>query len=243
MKKNLLTLMALSLFAFSFVSCDKDDDNKEETTLKVRIASFADDWDTWTYNYDAAGILTNVTREESKQWNFAYNADTINISGYETYKLVLGENGYVASMTDEWGDVRIYTYDAAGYMTQVKKNGSVVSNLTVTSGCITSWSKWTMKGTDTENTEHFKNQEFSIVKNVANIHNIYSEMCGASRWLVETGLFGRPSVYLSESTVWDYSTSAAALTYVFDSNNCVTQEIKTGADYVENFFYTWTVLE
>jgi hypothetical protein len=243
MKKNLFSLMALALFAAFFVSCDKDDDNQQEATLKVRITTFADDWDTWTYTYNTTGQLTNVYREETKQWDFAYDKDTINISGYETYKLVLGSNGYVATMTDEWGDVRTYTYDASGHMTQIKKNGTVVSNLTIADGCISAWSKWATKGTDTQDTEHFKNQVFSTVKNVAGIQNIYSELSGASRWLMETGLFGIPSTYLCESTVWDYSTSSAALTYVFDTNNCVTQEIKTGADYVENYYYTWTVLE
>jgi len=243
MKKNLFALLAVALVATCFVACNKEDDDPEEEALKVRIATFADDWDTWTYTYDEDGDLTNVYREETKQWNFRYNGDSIIITGYNTYELVLGSNGYVATMVDEWGDVRTYTYDASGHMTQIKKNGTVVSNLSIADGCIATWSKWATKGTDTEDTEHFKTQTYSSVENVAGIHNIYSELFGGSRWLIETGLFGIPSDYLSESTVWDYSTSSAALTYEFDANNCVTKEIKTGADYVENYFYTWTVLE
>ncbi|MDP4278151.1 MAG: hypothetical protein Q8914_11045 [Bacteroidota bacterium] len=243
MKKNLVGLLAVVLIAAGFVSCNKDDDNNQkESTLKVRIATFADDWDTWTYSYNTEGQLIKVYRDETKQWNFRYNGDSIIISGTDNYKILLGKNGYVASMADDW-DARTYTYDALGHLTQVKKNGTVVSNLKIDAGCITTWSKWMMKGTDTQNVEHFKNQTFSTVKNVAKIHNIYSEMFGGSRWLMETGIFGIPSDYLCEQTVWDYSTSPAALTYEFDTNNCVTHEIKTGADYVENYYYTWTVVK
>ena len=89
--------------------------------------------------------------------------------------------------------------------------------------------------------EQMKLHTYGAVPNVGGAHCIYSESAGVSRWLVESGLFGKPSASCHTSNGWDYSSSSSLFTFEYDANGCIQKEIKDYEGYVENFFYTYYV--
>ena len=214
MKKIFGILAAVAMVAACNTSCSKSDDN-------------------------GGGKVSRNNGE--REWDFTYTGDKIEATGYSAFTITLGANGYASEYKDEW-DTFTYTYDNNGYVTQVKKNGEVCANAVIEDGCITKWSKFEDRNEDGVAEECWKEHIYSNMKNVAGIHNIYVEK-GAGRWLQELGFFGKPTKYLCESNGWDYSDTPSTLTYEFDEKNCVTKEIKSAADYVENYFYSWTPLE
>lgn len=198
-----------------------------------------DGWaDVYQYTYDSEGRVTRVYREEGKDWTFAWNGSKITVtnSGNAYAEFELGANGYVAKMTDEW-DVREFAYDAKGHMTQIKKNGDVVSDLVWEQECLVSWTRPSDDGFQT------KIHTYTGTPNTNNIFNIYSEATDPGRWLYETGLFGKPSVYLCESSKWAHSDVAATYTYDMDDNGCVVKENKNYGGDMEYFEYTWEKID
>ena len=148
------------------------------TTSEVtvyRIATFADDWDKWYYEYNDNGTVKRV------------------------YRLYEGE------LDREW----LFAYDG--------------NNITRFSDGI----------------EQFKVQTYSAVPNVSGAHCIYAESSGASRWLVETGLFGKASANCHTSSGWQHSSSTATYTFEYDENSCIKEESKNYDGYIENFYYTY----
>lgn len=244
--KKIFGILAVAAMAMAFnTSCSEKEDNGGNggngNGVNVRIASWADDWDKYVYTFDDAGKVVKADRNDGERvWNFAYNGNVVEVTGYSAFTITIGANGYASEYKDEW-DTFTYTYNNEGYVTQIKKNGEVCSNVTVVDGCITKWSKFEDRDEDGVAEELWKNHTYSSVKNVAGIHNIYAEK-GAGRWLQELGFFGKPTKYLCESNGWDYSANPSALTYEFDDKGCVTKESKTASDYTENYFYTWTAL-
>ena len=75
--------------------------------------------------------------------------------------------------------------------------------------------------------------------NVSGAHCIYAESSGASRWLVETGLFGKASANCHTSSGWQHSSSTATYTFEYDENSCIKEESKNYDGYIENFYYTY----
>ncbi|MCI1648454.1 MAG: DUF4595 domain-containing protein [Bacteroides sp.] len=212
------------------------------TTAHVKIyhiATFADDWDTWYYEYNNNGSIKRVYRlwegQLDREWVFAYGeGGKVTVTGKNTYEITLNDQGYAVSFKSGT-DSYVYSYDENGYMVQVEKNGNIVSNITIENGNIMKWSKFS------DGIEQFKNHTYSLIPNVGGAHCIYSEGCGASRWLVETGLFGKASAYCHTSNGWDYSSSSSTFTFEYDENNCIEKESKDYDGYVENFFYTYFV--
>jgi len=223
-----------------------DDSEYADTTfttsahIKVfRIATFGDDWDTWNYEYDDNGNIKRVYRmvnnEVEREWLFTYGQDnTISVTGHDEYTITLNEQGYTETYADAW-DSFSYEYDSDGYMTKVIKNGNVNSNITVENGNIMKWSKFSVDA------EQFKIHTYGNVPNVGGAHCFYSEKCGASRWLIETGLFGKASTLCHSSNQWDYSSSSSTFTFDYDENNCIKAEHKQGDGYTENYYYTYFV--
>ena len=158
------------------------------TTSEVtvyRIATFADDWDKWYYEYNDNGTVKRVYRlyegELDREWLFAYDGNNITVTGKNAYNMTLNDQGYVATFVDG-SNTYEYTYDENGYMTKVEKNGNIASNITIENGNIMQWTRFS------DGVEQFKVQTYSAVPNVSRAHCIYAESSGASRWLVETGL-------------------------------------------------------
>ena len=201
-----------------------------------RVATFADDWDKWYYEYNDNGTVKRVYRLTGdggldREWLFAYDGNKVNVTGKNTYSMTLNDQGYAAAFVDG-STTYEYTYNEDGYMTQAKKNGSVTSNIVIEKGNIMTWSKFS------DGVEKFKIHTYSAVPNVGGAHCIYSESSGAGRWLVETGLFGKASAHCHTSGGWEGSASSV-FTFEYDANNCIKQEMKNYDGYVENFFYTY----
>ena len=239
MKKLFGLILITGLF---FLSCENDDSNNDsetEKTTTAQITSWADDWDSYSYSYDNEGRVIKIDRNNGeREYNLSYTEGTISISGYATYTIVLGSNGYASSFSDEW-DTYQYTYDSEGYMTKIEKEDDIVSNIIVENGCISSWSKFE------DGVEFVKNHTYSSAENVAGINNIYSEKGGFDRWLAELGFFGKPTKYLCSGNQWDYSESGSQITYEYDENGFVLKEVKNfpADDWTENYSYTWNIIE
>lgn len=250
--KRIFGFVAIAAMAVSLnTGCSKDDGNGGNggggATVNVRVTGWADDWDSYVFEYNDEGRVVKASRNDGeREWNFAYNGNEISVTGYSEFTITLGANGYASTYVNEYDETYTYTYDNDGYVTQIKKNGEVCSNVQIQDGCIIKWSKFSDQDGDGTPEEVWKEHTYSNVRNVGGIHNIYAEV-GAGRWLQELGFFGKPTQYLCSGNGWDYSSTPSTLEYEFDSNNCVKKEIKTGGSgddvYVENYFYTWETLE
>lgn len=245
MKKifSIAAVLALTVFA----GCEKSGQNAGggvEQTIVKRVKTYSlvgDGWaDVYQYSYDSEGRVARIYREESKQWTFSYDGDNVlvkNAEGKVAYEMVLGQDGLCKSMTDEWGDVRTYTYNAEGCMTKCMKGEDVASDVTWEDGCITEWTRWK------DGEEQFKIHNYTNVRNIGGIHNIYCEAAGVDRWMFETGLFGKGTAYLCGGNQWKHSDAAATLSYDYDEDGFVIAEHKDYPDWPEEFQYTWEVVE
>ena len=139
--------------------------------------------------------------------------------------MTLNDQGYVATFVDG-SNTYEYTYDENGYMTKVEKNGNIASNITIENGNIMQWTRFS------DGIEQFKVQTYSAVPNVSGAHCIYAESSGASRWLVETGLFGKASANCHTSSGWQHSSSTATYTFEYDENSCIKEESKNYDGYI-----------
>lgn len=248
MKKLLSAISMLALCAAVAVSCgDDNNDNggggKEPPKAKYRVATFSlvgEGWaDVYQYTYDDQGRVTRIFREQDKDYSLVYTATGITITntGNPYATIELNEQGYVKKMTDEWGDVREFAYDSKGHMTQVKKNGTVVSNITIETECIVSWTR------TQEEVLQTKGHTYTDKPNTYKIQNIHSEATDPSRWMYETGLFGKPSAYLCQTSKWGHSDITASYEYDLDANGCVVKESKNYGGEMEYFEYTWQKVE
>lgn len=200
------------------------------------VATFADDWDTWYYEYNDDWTVRRVYRlwdgQLDREWIFSYDGANLNVTGKNEYTMTLNDKGLVATFFDGWDDYA-FTYDDDGYMVGITRNGEPRSNIVVEDGNIIRWSKFS------DGAESWKVHTYTSVPNVAGVHCIYSEQCGASRWLVETGLFGKASADCHATNQWDYSEVGSTFSFEYDSNNCIVKETKVYDGYPENFFYTY----
>ncbi|GHV01581.1 hypothetical protein FACS1894159_09630 [Bacteroidia bacterium] len=239
MKTHFYLSAALLLAAATLASCDskkKNDPTPPPPVYTYQVASFADEWDSWAYTYNADGKVEQIDRNSGERvYNFAYSGNNVSVSGYATFTMVLGQNGYVASMVDQWDDARSFTYDAKGHMLTALKDTDLKSTVTIADECIASWTRYQSDAWQT------KNHTFDSAKpNTGAIHNIYSEAAGVDRWLFESGLFGKPSAFMCSSSQWTHSTTAATYSYEYDDNGCATREIKAyGTDEPEIYTYTF----
>ena len=146
--------------------------------------------------------------------------------------MTLNDQGYVATFVDG-SNIYEYTYDENGYMTKAEKNGNIASNITIENGNITQWTRFS------DGVEQFKVQTYSAVPNVGGAHCIYAEGSGLSRWLVETGLFGKASANCHTSSGWQHSSVASTYTFEYDENSCIKEESKNYDGDIEKFYYTY----
>lgn len=249
MKKLFCYLATFAMVAAVGVSCDKKDDggngnggNNDPVNVRIKsLTNYGDGWSTgkYEYTYNADGTVQKVTNaEEQLTYNFAYSGATVTITdaeGATLYTLTKGANGYVETYKDEW-DTKTFTYNAAGYMTKVVSNDEDASNITIENDCIKTWSRFQ------EGAERIKDQTYTTQDNVAGIFSIYSEKA-VSRWLFETGMFGKASVKLVSTSKWQDSEIAATYTYAKDANGCVIKETKTYDGSPEYADYEWDEFE
>ena len=232
MKKFFAIAALFAVAAFSFTSCEGDDE-----TPQYRIKTYAyteakdgvqADWaDVWTYNYDENGKLVNITRGDNERtWDFTYSGNTVTIKYVKDGEqkndivLTLDANGNCTKYVDEYGDEFNYTYDEDGYVIQVKKFNDLKSNVVVENGNIVKWSK-------TENdVVSQKLHTYGAAKNVNGIRNIYAEF-GAPRFMREAGFFGKGTAMLCTTNQWDYSEDPSQLDYEYDKDGNISAELKS----------------
>ncbi len=236
-------MLAASFVAtFTFSSCNKEKKTNEEKTVTYRITKFSvvDPGGTWAdnyvYTYAQDGKIVNVDRGD-KKWDFAYNGNTIKITGTAKLTLTLNDKGLCTKMVDEWNDERTYTYNSEGRITSISENGKLMSTITIEDGCIISWTR------DSDDATQTKNHKYSSQKNVYDIHNIYSEATEPAHWLYETGLFGHGTAYLAGESQWAHSTDKATYKYTFDEKETKLIENKDYPGYPEKFEYVFEVIK
>ena len=200
MKKILLLIAALSV-AMLFASCKKDENKKiddedaPEAAFVWRgvIERLADAWDFWDFTYNANGTIKKVDRDEGDRvWNWDWAGDgtlQASVNGRDQIAIYRSADGTISSMNievDGGTDAYTYTY-TNGIMTEAKKNGAVVTTVTVLNGNIT-------KVVDGDNTMEF---EYGDENNANGFmlhwldHQMQSGYPSWRRFLVESGMLGK----------------------------------------------------
>lgn len=233
-----------------FTSCGEE--NKEKET-KAQIATFDDQWEGYfSYTFNADGKPTQIVRREegdatspvSATYTFAYDGATLIVTvakmGEEPYQwaeIHFGANGYVSSFKDEW-ETYSYTYNADGNITSCDRDGTARGTVTYSDGDLITFTR----PADDGGWEP-KTHTYTADLNAEGIHNIYFERIGAPRWLVETGLFGKPTKHLCATSKWQTSETTSNYTYAIDSKGRVVRETKMYGNDPEVYEYTWNEIE
>lgn len=251
MKK--LFLVTMAALAVVSVSCSKkDNQDNTETKIQKRLAMCGDEWDKYYFTYDADGKIKEVKRNPSEDgnswertWTFTWNGKTASVKyikeGEEQGPLsfTLGNNGYVASFTDTWGDVRNMEYTSEGYLSKVTKGTEDVKcNCVWKDGDLEKWSRFS------DGVEQFKIQTFLKDENIGGIFPDATDKAGIDRWMIEIGLFGKPSKHLLDQAAWDNSESIAEHEYEKDADGFVTTVTKYYDGEVDQVYnYEWEVIK
>ena len=195
--KKFLFFSLIALAALT-VSCKKDNkdiiDDEPDAPKVERFAQLRDKWDWWDFSYNADGKVVKIDRGNGDRvWNFAWNGNNCEVTGKDTYSIELGSNGMVSKLT-AGSDVRTYTYDANGYLKEVKLGDNVVATITVTNGNITK----VVEGEDTWD------YTYGSEDNSKGYQIWYQDRDGNiipswHRFLIETGMFGKASAKLPTS--------------------------------------------
>lgn len=246
MKKVLYAIAMLSAVAVAFTACKKDggDQKEEENKIVKRLAMCGDEWDKYAFTYGEDGKLTNINRNEGERtWDFTWNGKTATVKyvkeGEEQSPLsiTLGDNGFISTFTDTWGDVRNLSYDKDGYLIKVDKAGDVKCNAVWEAGDLVKWSRFS------DGAEQFKIQTFLADENVAGIFPDATDKAGIDRWMFEVGMCGKPSKHLLDEAAWDGSGSVATHEYEKDADGFVTKVTKYYDSEVDQVYeYQWEVI-
>lgn len=247
MKKLLYAIALLGVAALAFTSCNKDEKTEEPKIVK-RLSMCGDQWDKYAFTYGTDGKIALVNRNEGERtWTFTWagNVGTAKYvkEGEEKGDNVftLGDNGFLKTWANEWGDTWGFTYDANGYLTKIERTdkNAVKSNCVWTDGDLTKWSRFKDDGT-----EEWKLQTFLPDENVAGIFPDACDKADVSRWIFELGLCGKPSKHLLDQATWDGSGAIAVHTYEKDADGFVTKVSKVydGGD-PEIYEYAWEVVK
>ena len=237
MKKVLFAIAMIAVVALS--GC-----TKPEPKIQKRLVMCGDEWDKYAFTYGADGKISVVNRNEGERtWTFTWSGNTATVAYVkegevkDPYTFTLGANGFVSTFTDTWGDVRNCTYDAEGHLLKVDKAGEVKCNCVWKDGDLEKWSRFS------DGAEQFKIQSFLVDENVGGIFPDATDKAGLDRWMIELGLFGKPSKHLLDQATWDGSGAIAVQTYEKDEDGFVTKVSKVydGGD-PEIYEYAWEVI-
>ena len=237
MKKVLFAIAMIAVVALSGCS-------KPEPKIQKRLVMCGDEWDKYAFTYGADGKISVVNRNEGERtWTFTWNGNSATVAyvkegeAKDPLSFTLGANGFVSTWTDTWGDVRNCTYDAEGHLLKVDKAGDVKCNCVWKDGNLEKWSRFS------DGAEQFKMQSFLVDENVGGIFPDATDKAGIDRWMIELGLFGKPSKNLLDQATWDGSGAIAVQTYEKDEDGFVTKVSKVydGGD-PEIYEYAWEVI-
>ena len=237
MKKVLFAIAMIAVVALSGCS-------KPEPKIQKRLVMCGDEWDKYAFTYGADGKISVVNRNEGERtWTFTWNGNSATVAyvkegeAKDPLSFTLGANGFVSTWTDTWGDVRNCTYDAEGHLLKVDRAGDVKCNCVWKDGNLEKWSRFS------DGAEQFKMQSFLVDENVGGIFPDATDKAGIDRWMIELGLFGKPSKNLLDQATWDGSGAIAVQTYEKDEDGFVTKVSKVydGGD-PEIYEYAWEVI-
>ena len=239
MKKVLFAIAMIAVVALSGCS-------KPEPKIQKRLVMCGDEWDKYAFTYGADGKVTNVNRNEGERtwdFNWAGNVGTAKYvkEGEEkgNWVLTLGDNGFLKTFANEWGDTWAFTYDASGYLTKIERSdkNEVKSNLVWENGNLKKWSRFE------DGAEQFKEQTFLADENVAGIFPDACDKAGVDRWIFELGFCGKPSKCLLDQAAWVGGDAIAVHSYVKDEDGFVTKVNKVyGGGDPEIYEYKWEVI-
>lgn len=246
MKKILYAIAILGVAAMAFTSCKKDDGKKnDETKIVKRLAMCGDEWDKYAFTYGNDGKIALVNRNEGERtWTFTWagNVGTAKYvkEGEEKGDNVftLGDNGFLSTWANEYGDTWGFTYDKDGYLTKIvrtDRDNALKANCVWENGDLSKWSRVKDDGS-----EEWKLQTFLPDENVGGIFPDATDKADVSRWIFELGLCGKPSKHLLDQATWDGSGAIAVNTYEKDNDGYVTKVSKVydGGD-PEIYEYAW----
>ena len=242
MKKIIYAIAMMAVVALAF-SCGKN-----EPKIKKRLTMCGDEWDKYVFSYNEDGKVALVNRNEGERtWTFSWNGNVGTAKyvkeGEEKgdWVFTLGDNGYLKTWANEWGDTWGFTYDANGYLTKIERTdkGKVLSNCVWTGGDLTKWSRFKDDGS-----EEWKIQSFLEDENVAGIFADACDKADVNRWIFELGMCGKPSKHLLDQAAWEGSEAIAVHTYVKDEDGFVTKvnKVYDGGD-PEIYVYEWEVIK
>jgi len=251
MKKVIYAFAILAAAAVAFSGCKKDDKDKESKVEK-RLLSCGDKWDVYTVSYNENGTIKAVQRNYSedkgtweKEWLFVWDGANATAEykengtkkGDKDCVLTFGENGYLSSFANHWGDTWTFTYDN-GYLSNIKYKGNDKCNCVWENGNLVKWSRFS------DGKEQWKIQTFTTEENVGGIFPDATDKADVQRWMFEVGFLGKPSKNLLDQAAWEGSETAAVQTYVKDNDGYVTTVSKVyGTDEPELYYYQWEVVK
>lgn len=247
MKKVFYVLAMLAIASLTFSACQKGNKAEENKVVK-RMTHYMAHWvwdgqegvDDHAISYNADGKVAKIERED-RSWTFTYEGNKITAAyvkegeNKDPYVFTLGDNGYVASFKDTWGDERTCEYDAEGHLLKVSKGGEKKSELVWENGNLKKFSRYE------SDTWQWKEQTFLADDNIGGIFPDCDDKAGIDRWMFEIGLFGKPSLKLLDEAAWDYEGAGVATqTYEKDKDGYVTKVTKVyGDDDPEIVEYKW----
>ena len=243
------------------------------TAIASKVDEYGNFVKGWKFNYHEDGKVAEMIEQKedgSVDWNLKYswNGTTVTVNEvwegengpeeglYCTY--TVGANGYftecVKGSTTYW-----YEYDEEGHLTKIYEDWgegkTVVSIVTWEDGNMTSWSKEGESKVDENNpgTEEepnkitpVKHQTYQTDLNVAGIFTAYPEKGNIKKWMMNLGMFGKPSKNLVDTDKWNYYTSAntAEFEYRTDDDEFVVAEIKFWAGALDDeTYFLWETAE
>ncbi len=243
MKKIIIAFAVLAVAALA-LSCEKIPEPK----IQKRLTMCGDQWDKYAFTYGTDGNLTLVNRNEGERtWTFTWSGNVGTAKyvkeGEEkgNWVFTLGDNGYLSTWANEWGDTWGFTYNSENYLTKIvrtDKDNAVKANCVWSNGDLTKWSR-----IKDDNTEEWKIQSFLEDENVAGIFADASDKAGVDRWIFEVGMCGKASKHLLDQAAWEGSEAIAVHTYEKDEDGFVTKvnKVYDGGD-PEIYEYSWELI-
>ena len=184
----------------------------------------------WDLSYDEYGHIVSalVKGDKEKGYLFDYNDDftTCDVTteadeNIVIYNLKLNDKGLCTQFTNNLKDpaeVWTYTYDADGFQLTASIGGEVKISYVVQNKNVFTWSR---------DGSRLKEHKYDTKDNVADIHTSYSEDAGLSRFLYETGLFGRSSEKVCTEAKWQDRDAKATFEYEYDeATGGIVKEVK-----------------
>ena len=266
MKKVIYAFALLAAVAAAFTGCKKDGD---DTKVVKRLVSCGDKWDVYSVSYNADGTINAVQRnyDETKQvwekeWLFTWNGKNATAEykekgvkkGDRDQTFTFGDNGFLSSYANHWGDTFTFTYED-GYLKNIKYKNADKCNCVWENGNLVKWSRFVEKKDEDGNKvkdengnqvyeEEWKIQTFTTEKNTFGIFPDATDKADVQRWMFEVGYVGKASKNLLDQAAWKDAEKAAVHTYTKDADGYVTEVSKVyGTDEPELYYYQWEKVE